>query len=404
MTPRHSPRFAGPLGYWGARPVAKGWNNRRRIAEAGGDDTFVADGRWRAVCFSSTEPRGLSVSLAEVFARLKDILAEHFAMLGFDRGGSYPKVFSAIADEGWDGVTWRRAPLLTPRVEPRLTWVQVGDKRRYLYLADDLVELAGYDSRPVRQISAFEDDKVVFQVLTSDTAVKAARMLYKLKGRWRIENANKYLEANQGIHWLSSYEMDLQDNTALVANPARKAARAKLKEATDELAEAERALGAGMDASCDDVDDYLERIASRRDRVAISKDDPAEAKGASEHIPAKLLANELDPNAKRAKPALAARSLQMVCRLLAYNAELGLARRLNAYLDDLDEYRAITRNLLPLGGTIADARCEITVSLDRPDSPRIARALQEPIQEINAGPPLHLGGDYRRVTYQARGS
>jgi len=354
LTPRHSPRFAGPLGYWGARPVAKGWNNRRHIAEAGGDDTFVADGRWRAVCFSSGEPRGLSVSLAEVFVRLKDILAEHFAMLGFDRGGSYPKVFSAIADEGWDWVTWRRAPLLTPRVEPRLTWVQVGDKRRYLYLADELVELAGYDSRPVRQISAFEDDKVVFQVLTSDTAVKAAR--------------------------------------------------AKLKEATDELAEAERALGAAMDAGCDDVDDYLERIASRRDRVAISKDDPAEEKDALKHIPAKLLANEPDPNAKRAKPALAARSLQMVCRLLAYNAELGLARRLNAYLDDLDEYRAITRNLLPLGGTIAYARREITVSLDRPDSPRIARALQEPIQEINAGPPVHLAGDYRRVTSQVRGS
>jgi len=121
-------------------------------------------------------------------------------------------------------------------------------------------------------------------------------------------------------------------------------------------------------------------------------------------IPAKLPANELGPNAKRAKPALAARSLQMVCRLLAYNAELDLARRLNAYLDDLDEYRAITRNLLHLGGAIAYARREITVSLDRPDSPRIARALQELIQEINAGPPVHLAGDYRRVTYQVRGS
>lgn len=47
-------------------------------------------------------------------------------------------------------------------------------------------------------------------------------------------------------------------------------------------------------------------------------------------LPAKLPANELDPNAQRAKPALAARALQMVCRLLAYNAELDLARRLNS--------------------------------------------------------------------------
>ncbi|WP_276942688.1 hypothetical protein, partial [Ferrimicrobium acidiphilum] len=68
-----------------------------------------------------------------------------------------------------------------------------------------------------------------------------------------LHNANKYLEANQGIHWLSSYEMDLEDNTALVANPARKAARENLKKATDELAEAQRALGISMDKDCDAV-------------------------------------------------------------------------------------------------------------------------------------------------------
>ena len=386
--------------YWGVRPVAKGWNNRRHVAEAGRDDTFVVDDRWRAICFSSGEPRGLSVSVAEVLVRLADIVGDHAAMLGFDRGGSYPKVFSAVAEAGWDWVTWRRAPLVTPQVEPRLCWVQVGGKLRCLCLADELVELAGYDSSPVRQISAFEDGKVVFQVLTSNTAFEAATMAYKLKGRWCIENANKYLEANQGIHWLCSYEMNLGDNTALVANPARKAARAKLKEATDGLADAERALGVSIGNDREAVDDYLESIASRRDSVTIAKDKLAEAKNALKGIPAKLPANELDPNAKRAKPALAARSLQMVCRLLAYNAELDLARRLNAYLDDLDEYRAITRNLLHLGGTIAYTTREITVSLDRPDSPRVARALQELIHEINAGPPVHLAGDYRPVTYQ----
>jgi hypothetical protein len=65
----------------------------------------------------------------------------------------------------------------------------------------------------------------------------------------------------------------------------------------------------------------------------------------------------------------------MVCRLLAYNAELDLARKLNAYLGDDDEYRAITANLLPLGGVVDSRPHAITVHLDRPDPPRLARAL-----------------------------
>jgi hypothetical protein len=42
----------------------------------------------------------------------------------------------------------------------------------------------------------------------------------------------------------------------------------------------------------------------------------------------------------------------MVLRLLAFNAEARLAEHFNAYLGDPDEYRAILRNLLHLGGHI----------------------------------------------------
>ena len=56
-----------------------------------------------------------------------------------------------------------------------------------------------------------------------------------------------------------------------------------------------------------------------------------------------------------------------------------LARRTpqGAYLTDPDEYRAITRNLLHQGGHVEYTTTAITVTLDRPDSPRIARALQQ---------------------------
>ncbi|MGH9222707.1 MAG: hypothetical protein ACRD2W_02645, partial [Acidimicrobiales bacterium] len=110
-------------------------------------------------------------------------------------------------------------------------------------------------------------------------------------------------------------------------------------------------------------------------------------------------ATALDPDATRATPRLARRALQMVCRLLAYNAELDLARRLNAYLVDPDEYRTITRHLLHLGGRIVFAPRAVTVTLDRPDVPRVARALGLLIDEINATP-AHIPGDRRPISYR----
>ena len=60
----------------------------------------------------------------------------------------------------------------------------------------------------------------------------------------------------------------------------------------------------------------------------------------------------------------------MVLRLLAAAAEHWLGNQLNDYLRDPDEYRAITRNLLHLGGTITRAPREITVTLDPPAAPQ----------------------------------
>jgi hypothetical protein len=185
-----------------------------------------------------------------------------------------------------------------------------------------------------------------------------------------------------------------------VANLVRRAAKAKLRDAEAALALAERALGRQATRRTGTMDEHLAAIGVLQDHVAMANDDLEEARYGLKGIPAKLFANELDPNAERAKPRLAARALQMVCRLLAYNAELDLARHLNAYLADNDEYRAITRNLLHLGGRIAFARQRVTVTLDRPSSPRVARALDQLLDELAAGSPAHLADDRRPIVYQ----
>ena len=142
------------VAYTGSRPVAKGYNTRRRHAEPGRHETVVVDDRWRAVCFASGPPQGLSKGMLSPLDQLQEICGERRVMVGFDRGGSHPKTFRALRDRGFDWVTYRRAPLATPTVKPRNSWVQIDGCRHYLRVADELVELDKYGQ--VRQITVYE--------------------------------------------------------------------------------------------------------------------------------------------------------------------------------------------------------------------------------------------------------
>jgi hypothetical protein len=57
------------------------------------------------------------------------------------------------------------------------------------------------------------------------------------------------------------------------------------------------------------------------------------------------------------------------------------------------------RHLLHQGGQVDYTSKQITVTLDRPDSPRVARALELLTDELNTTP-AHLPGDRRPLTYQ----
>jgi len=386
--------------YEGAKPVPKGWNTKRRHAQPGRAGTVVTDYHGRAVCFADGEPSGLSATLPGALAQLRQILApDAKILLGFDRGGSYPQVFRAIRDQHADWVTWRRAPLAPVTAGPRRYFAARGDGKpaEALHLADETITIKDYGE--CRQITLFEDGSPVLQVLTSDTDAPAAALLSWLRCRWRIENLFKYLEDNYGIHWLCDYHASTEDDSHLIANPERTAGRARLREAGAALAAARQDLAVllahpEMTAAAKNM-----AIPAAEKKITRASDAVTAAKAALKAIPAKLPANQVTPGAQKAILRTRRRSLQMTLRLLAASAEHWLGNQLNDYLRDPNEYRAITRHLLHLGGTITCTPRVITVTLDPPAAPRIARALALLIDEINATPP-RMPGDTRPITYQ----
>ena len=386
--------------YAGAKPVPKGWNNKRGRAERGRADTHVTAHDGRAVCFVTGEPSGLAVTLPKALAELRKAAGPGAAiMLGFDRGGAYPQVFRHCRDQQVHWVTYRRAPLAVPVMLPVITTISYAGRTRQITWAEEKVQIKDYGE--ARQITLFEHGKVALQILTSDLEACPAEILSWLKSRWREENFLKYASENYGIDKICDYLADISANTKIVDNPARKAASAAVRDAEKTLASAERALARLLADPAITPAAKNAAIPAMQKEITRARQAAAAATAARKDIPAKLPATDIDPDARTALLRTCRRGLQMVLRLLAHNAEHWLSNQLNAYLRDEDEYRAITRQSIirGLAGTITFTPAAITVQLEQPGSARISRVLALLIEEINATPPA-MPGDNRPITYQ----
>lgn len=259
-----------------------------------------------------------------------------------------------------------------------------------LHVADEVVRIAGYGK--ARQLTLFERGAAVLQVLTSDMTAPGAALVCWLRSRWTIENLFTYAEAHNGIDAIASSGMDIVSNDRLVDNPARKQARGV-------VAAAERAMAQLVCAPDLSAEEKTAAAGDRKRVVEEAKAALAVARGALKGIPAKVKATDLDPEARRAKMRLERRGLQMVSRLLAFDAESWTAEHFDAYLEDPDEYRAVLGHLVRLGGSFSYERRSITVTLDRPDSPRVARALELLAEELSTRRACLLG-DRRPLRYE----
>jgi len=353
------------------------------------------------VCFVTGEPSGLTVTLPKALAELKKTVpAGTRLMIGFDRGGSYASVFTHCREQGVHWVSYRRAPLAVPAMLPVIAVIAVNGMTRTIAWCEETVTIKDYGD--ARQLTLFEDGRPVLQVLSSDEDACPAELLGWLKSRWREENFLKYASQNYGIDKICDYFAGIEANSKVIANPARKKANTAVRQAQKSLADAERDLAVLLaDLAISVHDKNTVRIPAAQAAITDARTKLQTAETARDKIPAKAAANDINPDAQIAVLRAGRRGLQMVLRLLAHNAEHWLSGQLNAYLQDEDEYRAITRESIirGLAGTISWTPAAITITLQPPASPRVRQALALLISQINQDPPA-MPGDHRPVTYQ----
>ncbi|MDQ2876333.1 MAG: hypothetical protein M3Y33_16660, partial [Actinomycetota bacterium] len=396
--------------YTGHQAVALGRNPRRGKPTKGHDDTYICDLAGRAITFTTGEPSALCTTLPGALAALTGALPARARpgqdtrpLIVFDRGAAFSSTFTEVDAAGYDWLTWRRAPLAATTLLPIAQAITLrGHRVRQVAWTDEQVTLKDY-AKPVRQLTLFEHGKMAAQAISGRLDACPAELAGWLRGRWAEENMFKYDMVNYGLDMLADYAADQVINTKLKANPAYATAKKAEAAANTALAKAEVALAKLLaDPAIPARTKNGKLIPRAQQKIEACQQALREAETERKKHPAKLPASEIDPAATRAILHINRRCLQLVLRLLAANAEHYLARHLNAYLDD-DEYRAITRETIirGLGGTITYTPKSITVTLDRPSQPRVARALTLLLAEISTRPPK-LPGDGRPITYTLR--
>ena len=299
--------------YAGAKPVGKGWNNKRGRAEKGRADTHVTAHDGRAVCFVTREPSGLTATLPKALAELKKAVpAGTKIMLGFDRGGAYAQMFRHCREQDVHWVTYRRAPLAVPVMLPVITTITIAGRQRQITWAEETVDIKDYGQ--ARQLTLFEHGRVVLQILTADFDACPAEILAWLKSRWREENFLKYASENYGIDKICDYLAGITENTKLVDNPARKQATAAVREAEKALAAAERGLAALLaDPAIPPAAKNTRLIPAAQDKITAACRKLDAATAARDTLPVKLPANVIDPGAHVAVLRAAAAACRWSC-------------------------------------------------------------------------------------------
>ena len=389
--------------YHGQHPTPRGWDAKRRLAVKGHTDVYVHDARGRALFFFS---QPLNDSLARALpAAVEEIRRAHGAepfTIVFDRGGYSGDAFRFLNQHGIGFITYlkgRKARRRYGRRQFRRGWFRFEGRRRVYRVFEKRTRVSGAGS--LRTVLFLGKEGQQIPVLTNlAPAAKPARVVHCLRLRWRQENDFKYLRDNYAIDQIIQYGADPEAQDRLVANPRRKALKEQIRKLEQHIQALEAQLGRALDGNDERRRPTARgiKIAHGRLRVELARQRQAltRLENRLTRTPAKVSA--ATQNKTRSLLREDRRLLVNALKIAALNAEKLLVRAFDQYYKRPRDVFSVFRAVLHLPGTVQPLGPDaIEVRLQRPDSDKVARALELLLADINRDHPrvMHQGPTLR---------
>ncbi|MBI3843824.1 MAG: hypothetical protein HY292_04205 [Planctomycetes bacterium] len=232
--------------YHGKHRIPKAHVAQHRLSLPATTDYWVNDQKGDPLFVVTAEA---NASLAQMLPR---VLEEVRTLLGprrrltivFDRGGWSPKLFLNVIALGFDILTYRKGRFRRIAEKRFILRTARLDGRPVQYrLADQPVRFLKGTLR-LRQVTRLADDGHQTPVLTSRWDLRDLIVAYRMFERWRQENFFKYIREEYLIDALADYEVEPDDPTRSVPNPAWNKMDRKLRTAREALLKLEASYGA----------------------------------------------------------------------------------------------------------------------------------------------------------------
>ncbi|TWP31987.1 putative transposase [Leekyejoonella antrihumi] len=389
--------------YHGRRKIAKTHLSRLKFPAPATVETWISDAAGDPVMVVMSEP-GASLA-GELRRLLPDLRAaigdDRRVLVGFDRGGWSPALFQHMAAHGFDVLTWRKGHVddLPATEFDEHTLIDEAGRTHTWGLADTMVDLPTDDKGntvTLRQVTRLDDkddkDSKQVHILTTRVDLHAADVVYRMGGRWRLENAFRYGRIHLDLDSHDAYAASDDDPDRLVPNPAKKktykaviAARTAHEQATTAADQALAELRTPAPGATVVITNADYNAATAGQRVAETA--LAAAEQVHQDTPARLPLREVNPGQQVLDSQM--KLLTHAIKIAAFNTTTALARDLRihtGYARANKEAHTLIRHVLTQSGDIhPDAEAgALTIRLDPMPTRRATVAIAQLCEHLTA--------------------
>ncbi len=388
--------------YHGKWTIPKAYVTRVRLAAPGTTDYWVNDQRSDPLFVVTAEANAaMTRMLVPVLTEVREMLGpRRRATIVFDRGGWSPKLFVTLLAMGFDILTYRKGRtrrIAEKRFMPRKAKLD-GRQVEYLLHEQPVRFLKG--KLRLRQVTRLTETGHQTPILTSRWDLRDIVVAYRMFERWRQENFFKYMREEFLIDALTDYQVEPDDPTRSVPNPARKAVEKELRAARAKLTKLQETYGATAIDFIEEPSSTMRSFSTVeqkiRNEISAAVDSIARVEARRDALPVRLPVADAQQGQEVVKLSTERKHLTNVLKMVAYQIESDLLALIRPnYKRAEEEGRTLVQMALQDTAAMQPTEDELRIKLAPLSSSHRSRALQALCEALNKTNALFPGTSLR---------